>query len=129
MTEITRVTMIKIPSEEQQALALEGFKTFTQNQKKVRQTLSEVLIAHTLNENLQDGKPYILSMEAGPAFGHVRDQGYTFVCKSVFKDKADMDFYETQCEGHQEFKNFLKKYAPVEGLMTVYFTPGVSYKI
>ena len=35
-TEIVRVTMIKIPGGEAgQALALEGFKTFTKNQKKV----------------------------------------------------------------------------------------------
>jgi hypothetical protein len=66
-------------------------------------------------------------MEAGLAYGHVRDnQGFTIVTKSVFKNKAEMEFYEKHCEGHQEYKNFLKKNASVEGLMTVYFTPEVS---
>lgn len=65
-------------------------------------------------------------MEAGPANGHVKGQGYTFVTKSVFKDKEDMDFYEKECAGHMVYKEFLKRNAPVEGLMTVFFTPGVS---
>jgi hypothetical protein len=34
-SEITRVTMIKIPSETHQSLALQGFETFTKNQKRV----------------------------------------------------------------------------------------------
>jgi len=74
--------------------------------------------------------PYILSMEAGPANGgHVKDQGYTFVTKSVFKNKEDMDFYETKCEGHQTYKTFLKENAPVGGLMAVCFTPGASFEL
>jgi hypothetical protein len=38
-TPITRVTMIKIPSEEQQAIALQGFETFTKTQQRVSQPL------------------------------------------------------------------------------------------
>lgn len=34
-TEITRVTMIKLPSDEHVAVALEGFKKFAKSQKKV----------------------------------------------------------------------------------------------
>jgi len=109
-TPITRVTMIKIPSEGHVAIALEGFKIFAKNQKK-------------------DGAPYILSMEAGPAEGSVKDMGYTFVAKSVFKNKEDMTYYEKECAGHMEYKDFLKKNAPVESLMTVYFTPGASFAI
>jgi hypothetical protein len=37
-----------------------------------------------------------------------------------------MEFYEKVCPGHMAYKEFLKKNAPVEGLVTVYFTPGVS---
>jgi hypothetical protein len=33
-TQITRVTMIKIPSEEHQKIALQGYEVFTKNQKK-----------------------------------------------------------------------------------------------
>ncbi|KUJ16046.1 uncharacterized protein LY89DRAFT_101948 [Mollisia scopiformis] len=108
-TEITRVTMIKIP-EQYLDIALKGFETFTKNQKK-------------------DGEPYILSMAAGLAQGHVKEQGYTFVTKSVFKSKDDMEYYEKKCEGHLEYKKFLKENASVEGLMTCYFTSGVSWEI
>lgn len=67
-------------------------------------------------------------MQAGPAEGHVKSQGFNFVTKSVFKNKEDMTFYETECEGHNAYKVFLKENAPVEGIMTVYFTPGYSYE-
>jgi hypothetical protein len=67
-------------------------------------------------------------MQAGRADGHVREQGFTFVTKSVFKNKADMDYYETECAGHNEYKVFLKENAPVSGLMMVCFTPGYSYE-
>ncbi|PQE24639.1 Stress responsive A B Barrel domain-containing protein [Rutstroemia sp. NJR-2017a WRK4] len=108
-TPITRVTMIKI-AEENHATALKGFETFTKNQQR-------------------DGKPYILSMEAGPALGNVREQGFTFVAKSVFKNQEDMKFYEDECEAHNEFKKFLKENAPVTGLMTCIFMPGVTFAL
>ncbi|CZR60784.1 uncharacterized protein PAC_10680 [Phialocephala subalpina] len=94
-SEIIRVTMIKIP-EQHLAVALKGFETFIKNQKK-------------------DGMPYILSMATGPAQGHVKDQGYTFVTKSEFKNKEDMEYYEKEFEGHLEYKKLLKENAPVEG--------------
>jgi hypothetical protein len=123
--EITRVTMIKLPSEKHILIALEGFQNFTKRQKKVFSLLALMLQKLT---NTQDGKPYIISMQAGPAQGTVKDQGFNFVTKSVFKNKEDMAYYETECEGHNEFKIFLKEKAPVSELMTVYFTPGYSYK-
>jgi hypothetical protein len=66
-------------------------------------------------------------MEAGPANGNVRDEGYTFVAKSVFGNMQDMEFYEKECEAHIVFKKYLKENAPVEGLMTVWFRAGDSY--
>lgn len=66
-------------------------------------------------------------MQAGAANGNVKDQGFNFVTKSVFKNKDDMKYYETECAGHNEYKLFLKEKAPVAGLMTLYFTPGYSY--
>lgn len=68
-------------------------------------------------------------MEAGPANGHVKDQGFNFVTKSVFKDKADMDFFEKECEGHEGYKVYLKEKAPVSGLMVCWFEAGFSYVI
>lgn len=67
-------------------------------------------------------------MQAGPANGHVKDQGFNFITKSVFKNKEDMVYYENECEGHNAYKAFLKENAPVAGIMTVYFTPGFSYE-
>ncbi|CAG8979904.1 hypothetical protein HYALB_00011268 [Hymenoscyphus albidus] len=104
--------MIKLLSENSIPQALEGYKIFAETQRK-------------------DGKPYILSMEAGPANGHVRDQGFNFVAKNVFKDKADMEFFEVECEGHKGFRAYLKAKAPVVegGLMVCWFESGFSYAI
>jgi len=107
MAPITRVTMIKI-DEDKIDIALEGFTIFTQTQSK-------------------NGKPYIISMEAGVAGGHVKDQGFTLVTKSVFRDTSDMKFYEDECLGHQAYQMFLKKYAPVARLQMVCFEPVVSF--
>ncbi|KAL3473159.1 hypothetical protein BJX99DRAFT_261589 [Aspergillus californicus] len=104
---ITRVTMIKIPSEDHLAIALEGFTVFAKTQQK-------------------DGEPYILSMQAGRANGPVRDQGYTFVTKSVFRNIEEMRYYETECPAHNAYREFLKSNAVVEGLMTVHFTAEAS---
>lgn len=68
-------------------------------------------------------------MEAGPSDGTVKEQGYTFVAKSVFKNAEDMEYYSEKCEAHQAYKVFLKENAPVGDLMSVYFSPGVSWQI
>jgi len=107
-TPITRVTMLEIPGEAHQAIALQGFEVFTKTQQK-------------------DGVPYILSMQAGRVSGSVLEQGFTIVAKSIFATEEDMEFYETQCLGHLEYKKFLKANAPVEGLMSVIFTPEVGF--
>jgi hypothetical protein len=77
---------------------------------------------------LQDGVPYIVSMQAGPAQGQLREEGYNLIAKSVFKDMADMKYYETECEGHQAFKVYLRENAPVQGLKSFYFTPSLSFE-
>ncbi|KIW00218.1 uncharacterized protein PV09_08258 [Verruconis gallopava] len=110
MAPITRVTMIKL-REEDIDMALKGFETFAKTQTK-------------------EGKPYILSMEAGPARGSVRDQGYTFVTKSVFTCVDDQKFYEDKCPAHQEYKTFLKENTSgVSGLISVNFEPSCSFSI
>lgn len=67
-------------------------------------------------------------MQAGPAYGSMREQGYTFVAKSVFQTQEDMEHYETECEAHQEYKDFLKENVVLEGLQTVIFTPSLSFE-
>jgi hypothetical protein len=47
------------------------------------------------------------------------------VAKSVFKNKEDFDYYDTECEAHKEFKAKAKAFN-VEGMMMVYYTPGYS---
>jgi hypothetical protein len=66
-------------------------------------------------------------MQAGPAKGSMREQGFTFVAKAVFKTEADMKHYETECEAHQEYKDFLKANVILEGLATTIFTPSLSF--
>ncbi|KAE9368317.1 hypothetical protein N431DRAFT_547356 [Stipitochalara longipes BDJ] len=107
---ITRITMVKIP-EDKLDLAFKGFEIFVKNQQK-------------------DGKPYILTMQAGRADGHIQmEQGFTFVARSVFKDMEDVKYYIEKCEAHQAFKAYLKENAPPEGLMSLVFTPQVSCEL
>ncbi|PMD61212.1 stress responsive A/B barrel domain protein [Hyaloscypha bicolor E] len=109
-TPITRVTMVKIP-EDKIDIALQGFEVFVKNQQK-------------------DGKPYILSMQAGRTSAHVKiDQGYTLVGKTVFKSMEDVEYYIDGCEAHQAFKVYLKENATPEGLMSICFTPEVSWEM
>jgi hypothetical protein len=48
-TQITRVTMIKIPSEEHIAIALKGFETFAKNQNKVDDDSSIIALDYAAN--------------------------------------------------------------------------------
>ena len=97
--------------------------------------LPEEKMKHTINISYfltfpsQNGKPYILSMQAGPSQGAVLAQGYNFVTKSVFSNADDMKFYEVECEGHQAYKVFLKENAPVEGILACCFVAGVSWSL
>jgi len=77
--------MFKIPSEEDRNRVLEQYKVLKRTAVK-------------------DGKPYILSAEAGHAGTDNRSQGYTLAVKSTFASKADMDYYDDECEAHQTLK-------------------------
>lgn len=77
---------------------------------------------------LQDGKPYILYMCAGPAHEDPRSQGYNFVAKSEFANMDDMKFYDFECTAHQT----LKATAAELGIgppMTVYYTAAPVIKV
>lgn len=52
----------------------------------------------------QDGKPYIVDVQAGKAFPDQRAQGYTLAIVSIFKNKEDMTYYDEQCEAHASLK-------------------------
>jgi hypothetical protein len=37
-----------------------------------------------------------------------RSQGYTVAARTIFESKADMDFYDNECEAHAAIKAILK---------------------
>ncbi|RDW80108.1 hypothetical protein BP6252_04746 [Coleophoma cylindrospora] len=102
---VIRVTMFKIPSKADQETILANYLTLSKTQ-------------------LKDGKPYILSLEAGVAEDDPRSQGFTIVAKSVFKNMDDMKYYDTECAAHEKLK-VGNKALGVEGLMTVFYSPSV----
>lgn len=67
----------------------------------------------------QDGKPYILACEAGEAGPDPRSKGWNIAAKSTFASKADMDYYDNECEAHRALKVLAKPV--VEDVMTVWF--------
>ena len=52
----------------------------------------------------QDGKPYIVDIQAGKAIPDQRSQGFTLAIVSIFKTKEDMKYYDEQCEAHAALK-------------------------
>ncbi|QGA16426.1 hypothetical protein EYB26_004093 [Talaromyces marneffei] len=102
---ITRVTLFKIPDQADQEKLLNIYKEMPYKAKK-------------------NGKPYILSVTAGPAFEDQRNQGFTVAAISVFESTEDMAYYDNECEAHQSLKvvaNTLHK-----GVMMVYFRSVVA---
>jgi len=102
-----RVTMFKIPDKDNVQKFLDLYRKL-------------ITVA------VKDGKPYILSLAAGPAHEDARSQGYTLVAKSEFKDVADMNYYDTECEAHKDLKANAKGLG-VEGAMVVYYDPEVEF--
>jgi hypothetical protein len=78
--------------------------------------------AHTCVQ--QDGKPYILSLHAGPVFDDARSQGFTFAAKTEFASTEDMKYYDEDCEAHKTLKANAKPLG-LEGMMMVYWDPVV----
>lgn len=73
----------------------------------------------------QDGKPYILSIEAGPTSDDA-NPNFNFVGKSVFKNLEDMRYYENECVAHKTLKAKAASELELEGIMTVYYAPTFS---
>jgi hypothetical protein len=74
---------------------------------------------------LQDGKPYILSLQAGPTFDDARSNGFTFAAKSEFASVDDMKYYDAECEAHKTLK-LNSQSLGIEGRMVVYYSPIVT---
>jgi hypothetical protein len=67
----------------------------------------------------QDGKPYIVSVQAGKAKADQRAQGFTIVAISTFASQEDFNYYDTQCAAHLELRTFAK--GVNEGFAMIYF--------
>ncbi|OLN98011.1 hypothetical protein CCHL11_06856 [Colletotrichum chlorophyti] len=105
MTErITRITLFKIPNEE--------------DQKKILG-----LYQHMPQKALKDGKPYILSVKAGLAVPDQRAQGFTIAAVSSFASREDMDYYDNECVAHAELKVIAK--GSHQGFAMVFFKEQV----
>lgn len=54
--------------------------------------------------NEQDGKPYILDIQAYKTISDQRNQGYSIVAWTKFKDLEDMKYYDSECATHKKLK-------------------------
>ncbi|XXG99998.1 hypothetical protein Hte_006340 [Hypoxylon texense] len=97
---INRITLFKIPDEENRKKLLEIYRGMPEKAVK-------------------DGKPYILSVSAGEAFPDDRAKGFTIAVVSVFASEEDMVYYDDQCAAHAELKAFARTVH--QGAMMVYF--------
>jgi hypothetical protein len=137
---IIRVTLFKIPTKESQVKMAENYKTLSGSAVKVfhfpflaPNPLSQSFALLSLppepqynptNTQSQDGKPYILSLQAGPLFEDARSAGFTFAAKSEFKSVEDMKYYDADCEAHKVLKANAKTLG-IEGMMMVYYDPVI----
>ncbi|RFU31154.1 hypothetical protein B7463_g5171, partial [Scytalidium lignicola] len=111
MSSLIRVTMCKIPNKDDRKKLIALYEVLKATQSK-------------------DGKPYILSMQAGEAEEDPRSDGYNFVSKTEFKSKEDMDYYDTGCEAHQTLKAGAKSAGiTIQGLLTVYYYPAIVHSV
>ncbi|KAF7555864.1 hypothetical protein G7046_g6440 [Stylonectria norvegica] len=104
---VHRVTMFKLPKYDDVQKALEQYKILAANQQK-------------------DGKPYILSLVAGPAEDDERAQGYTLISKTEFANMDDMKYYDDECKAHSDLKAFVVRELTVEGVLTTFFKAKVT---
>ncbi|KAF9700834.1 hypothetical protein EKO04_001512 [Ascochyta lentis] len=89
MSQIIRMTLFKLSDSAVIKEAVQKYSSLTQDAVK-------------------DGKPYIQQATAYQPYDDPRSQGYTLVARTVFNSKADMDFYDNECEAHAAIKSFIK---------------------
>lgn len=102
---ITRITLFKIPSTEDQGKLLNMYRDMP-------------------NNALKAGEPYILSVKAGPAFDDARNQGYTIAVVSEFRSLEDMKYYDDECAAHQALKKVARSVH--QGVMMVFYQDVVT---
>lgn len=130
--QITRVTLFKIPDPANQEKLANIYKEMPTKAKKVRnwvnlislQLFNYSLYIYLHDEWLtkmtqQNGKPYIVSVNAGPTFDDQRNQGYTLAAVSTFASLEDMKYYDTECEAHDALKVQAKQMH--QGILMVYY--------
>jgi hypothetical protein len=89
MSPIMRITLFKLPDQGAVQEAIEKYSALSQ-------------------AALKDGKPYIQMAAANAPHEDPRSQGYTLVARTVFASKADMDYYDNECEAHAGIKALLR---------------------
>ncbi|KAK3115290.1 hypothetical protein LTR53_005513 [Teratosphaeriaceae sp. CCFEE 6253] len=97
---VHRVTLFKIPKVEDQEALLERYKV-------------------AQKEAVKDGKPYIMSVEAGQTKEDARNQGFTVCAKSTFSSMEDFEYYDKTCEAHKKIRAFAASVN--QGSMMVFF--------
>ncbi|KAJ4317419.1 hypothetical protein N0V94_004951 [Neodidymelliopsis sp. IMI 364377] len=89
MSKIIRMTLFKLTDNAVIKEAIQKYSTLSQ-------------------DAIKDGKPYVKEATAHQPYDDPRSQGYTLVARTVFDSKADMDFYDNECEAHTAIKAFIK---------------------
>ncbi|KAJ4342092.1 hypothetical protein N0V87_001419 [Didymella glomerata] len=89
MSKIVRMTLFKLNDSSVVKEAIQKYSSLTQDAVK-------------------DGKPYIQQATAHEPYDDPKSQGYTLVARTVFDSKADMDYYDNECEAHAAIKSFIK---------------------
>lgn len=93
------------------------------NREKLLEEYKKLLAA-----NSKDGKPYLLSLQAGPVYEDPRSKGYTFVSRFEFASKEDMDYYDSGCPAHQALKDNIKHFM-TEPPLNVYYEPTLLFSL
>lgn len=126
MPSIRRVTLFKIPNEDDQQKLLSMYKTMQSRATKVSLTLRFntslarfYIMTLIVGLKFQDGEPYILSVEAGTTQQDQRAQGYTIVATSTFKNEEDFHYYDKECKTHDELRTYVRTIS--QGFCMVYF--------
>jgi hypothetical protein len=57
---------------------------------------------------IQDGRPYILSVEANRPVNDPRTQGFNVLAQTTFSSLEDVKYYDEKCEAHASLKAFSK---------------------
>ncbi|KAK5660692.1 hypothetical protein OQA88_12056 [Cercophora sp. LCS_1] len=99
---VTRITMFKVPDEENQKKFVEAYNTLAKDQQRA-------------------GKPYILSVQAAAINNDPRSKGYTVVAETEFANHDDMKYYDTECPAHLVLKKASRGLGATEPPLTVYY--------